>query len=435
MAKYSYYLKDINSDSETPIILNINWSDNGTKKRLKFYINETVLPKYWQFDKTKSDYQRATKPNKIKEHSELNSRLDDIEGTAKDLFRRYVNDYKKQPSVEVLRDLINNELNDIQETPFDFFGFFRKFVEESKTKTNANTGRIIAGSTIKIYNNTLNHLKEYSRLKKKRIDFDTIDLDFYHDFSEYLTITKKFATNTIGRVIKVVKTVLNEATERGVNSNLAFRSKRFRVISEKTDNVYLTEDELNDLYHLDLSNNQRLERVRDLFLIGCYTGLRFSDFTQLRPENIKGRFIEIETQKTAERVVIPLHPKVEAIFKKYKNQLPPSISNQKMNQYLKELANDKENVKSLQTKTSMKSTKGGLTVHTNLKKYELISSHTARRSFATNTYLAGVPPFVIMGVTGHKTEKAFFQYIKITSNEKAKILEMYMNSRTNLKAV
>lgn len=435
MAKYSYYLKDISSESETPIILNVNWSNNGVKKRLKFYINETVLPKYWQFDKTKADYQRATNTKKIKEHSELNSRLDDIEGTAKDLFRRYVNDQKKQPTAEVLRELLNVELNNTKETPFDFFGFFRKFIEESKTKTNSHTGRILAGTTIKIYNNTFNHLKEFSRIRKKRIDFDSIDLDFYHDFSEYLTNTKKFATNTIGRVIKVVKTVLNEATERGVNSNLAFRSKRFRVISEKIDNIYLTESELNDLYHLDLSSNQRLEKVRDLFLIGCYTGLRFSDFTQLQPKNIKGRFIEMETQKTAERIVIPLHPIVEAIFKKYKNQLPPSISNQKMNEYLKELANNKDKIKSLQVEMPMKSTRGGVTVHTNSKKYELISSHTARRSFATNTYLAGVPPFVIMGVTGHKTEKAFFQYIKITSNEKAKILEMYMNQQSNLKVI
>lgn len=437
MAKYSYYLKDINSDSETPLILNVNWSNNGIKKRLKFYINETILPKYWQSDKKKTGYQRATNTTKIKANGELNSRLDDIEGIAKDLFRRYVNDNKKQPTVEVLRELLNNELYDTtKETAFDLFGFFKKFIEESKTKTNTHTGRILSGETIKIYNNSYNHLKEFSRIRKKRIDFDTIDLDFYHDFSDYLTITKKFATNTIGRIIKVLKTVLNEATERGVNSNLAFRSKRFRVISEKTDNVYLTEEELNELYHLDLSHNPRLERVKDLFLMGCYTGLRFSDFAKLNPKNITGGYIHIETQKTGEKVVIPLHPKVEAIFKKYKNNIPQSISNQKMNSYLKEIGKiDKKDLKVLKDTVSIRTTKGGLTVHTNYKKYELISSHTARRSFATNTYLAGVPPFVIMGVTGHKTEKAFFQYIKITSNEKAKILEMYMNKESSLKAV
>ena len=337
MAKYSYYLKDINSNNETPIILNINWSNNGVKKRLKFYVNETVLPKYWQFDKTKNNYQRATNTKKIKEYSELNSRLDDIEGSAKDIFRRYVNDYKKQPTVEILKEKLFEEIFQQDKKDFGLFDFFKKFIEESKIKTNTNTGRITSSNTIKNYNNSLGHLKEFSRIKKKRIDFDTIDLDFYHDFNEYLTNTKKFAINTIGGIVKVIKTVLNDATERGINNNLSFRSKRFKVVTQKTDNVYLTENELNVLYYLDLSDNQRLERVRDLFLIGCYTGLRFSDFTKLNPENIKDGYIHIETQKTGEKVVIPLHPKVETIFKKYKNKIPPGISNQKMNSYLKEI--------------------------------------------------------------------------------------------------
>jgi integrase len=335
----------------------------------------------------------------------------------------------------VLRKLIDKDLDLTKEVPYSFFDFFRKFIDESKIKTNLKTGSLISANTIKNYNNTFNHLKEFARVKRKRIDFDTIDLDFYHDFNDYLTKTKQHSVNTIGGLVKVIKTVLNEATERGVNTNLSFRSKRFQVITQKTDNVYLTETELNELYHLDLSHNQRLERVRDLFLIGCYTGLRFSDFSMLRPENIKGGYIEIETQKTGERVVIPLDSKIEVILKKYKNQLPPSVSNQKTNQYLKELANDKDKLKSLQTVISIKTTKGGLTMHTNYKKYELISSHTARRSFATNAYLRDTPPLIIMGITGHKTEKSFFQYIKLSSKEKAKIFEMYMNKHNNLKAV
>ena len=435
MAKYNFNLREaqskIDNPTETPIYLIIRW-DN---KRLVYPTGETVNPKYWQTDKKKSDFQRATNPKKFKDHAELNSRLDDIEGTAKDLFRMYVNDYKKQPSVEVLRKLIDKDLDLTKEVPYSFFDFFRKFIDESKIKTNLKTGSLISANTIKNYNNTFNHLKEFARVKRKRIDFDTIDLDFYHDFNDYLTKTKQHSVNTIGGLVKVIKTVLNEATERGVNTNLSFRSKRFQVITQKTDNVYLTETELNELYHLDLSHNQRLERVRDLFLIGCYTGLRFSDFSMLRPENIKGGYIEIETQKTGERVVIPLDSKIEVILKKYKNQLPPSVSNQKTNQYLKELANDKDKLKSLQTVISIKTTKGGLTMHTNYKKYELISSHTARRSFATNAYLRDTPPLIIMGITGHKTEKSFFQYIKLSSKEKAKIFEMYMNKHNNLKAV
>jgi integrase len=437
MAKYSYFLKNKNSDTETPIVLNINWTNNGVKKRLKFYINETILPKYWQTDKTKSGYQRATNTTKIKENAELNSRLDNIISTTKNVFRTYQNDNnQKQPTPEALKELLNSAILDIKENSFSFFDFFRKFIDESKIKTNTSTGRTTSSNTIKNYNNTFNHLKDFERVKKKRIDFDTIDLDFYHNLNDYLTNSKQHSINTIGGIIKIVKTVLNDATDRGVNTNLSFMSKRFKVITQKTDNVYLTEDELNELYHLDLSHTPRLERVKDLFLIGCFTGLRFSDFSKIQPKNIQGGYIHIETQKTGEKVVIPLHPKVDALFKKYNNNIPPAISNQKMNSYLKEIGKiDKKELKILKDTFSIKTTKGGLTVHTNYKKYDLISSHTARRSFATNTYLAGVPPFVIMGVTGHKTEKSFFSYIKITSNEKAKILEMYINKNNNLKAV
>ncbi len=428
MAKYNFNLREATASTETPINFVIRWDNN----RLVYPTNETIHPKYWQTDKGKSDFQRATNTKRIKSNAELNSRLDSLVQTAKELFRKYVNDKGKQPSVEVLRELLNIELNNTKESKLDFFGFVERFIEEAKIKTNTHTGRTFSEGTIKIYKNCRNHLKEYAKIKRKRIDFDTIDLDFYLDFKEYLTTTKKFSTNTIGRIIKTVKTFLNEATERGINENLSFRSKRFRVISEKADNVYLTENELNDLYFLNLTDNPKLERVRDLFLVGCYTGLRFSDFSKLRPQNIGKEFIEIETQKTAETVVIPKHPKFEAIFEKYDQQLPRCISNQKFNDYLKDVC---ELVVSLKEKVNTKTTKGGVVVHVTTSKYNLITSHTARRSFATNAYLANVPPFVIMGITGHKTEKSFFNYIKITSNEKAKILQMYMQKQTQLKAI
>lgn len=428
MAKYNFNLREATASTETPINFVIRWENN----RLVYPTGETIHPKYWQFKRTKSDFQRATKTTTVKENAELNSRLDSMVSTAKEVFRRYINDNKRQPSPEVFRDLLNAEFNAVRGEKLKFFGFVERFIIEAKIKTNDHTGRTFAPSTIKIYQNCLNHLREYSRVKKKRIDFDTIDLDFYLDFKEFLTLDKKFSTNTIGRIIKSLKTFLNDATERGINENLSFRSKRFKVLTEDSDHVYLSESELNDLFSLDLKNNERLERVRDLFLVGCYTGLRFSDFSVLTKDNIKGEFIEIETQKTGAKVVIPKHPKLQAIYKKYNQQLPPSISNQKFNDYLKEVC---KLVTSLKVKVSTRTTKGGVSVHLTKPKHDLISSHTARRSFATNAYLAEVPPFIIMGVTGHKTEKAFFGYIKITSKEKAKILQMYMNRQTNLKVV
>jgi len=142
--------------------------------------------------------------------------------------------------------------------------------------------------------------------------------------------------------------------------------------------------------------------------------------------------LHVKTIKTAEPVVIPLKHTVIDIIKKYDNNFPASLSNQKMNDYLKEVC---ALLKCLHVKTSTSITRGGHTVIEQKKKYELVSTHTARRSFATNCYLSKVPSFVIMGITGHKTEKSFIKYIKITPDEKANILELYLNKNELLKAV
>lgn len=423
MAKFKFNLRDPQTEGETAIHLIIRWNNN----RLVFPTGLAIYPKYWETDKKKDNFQRAKRIKQFPTHPEFNTRIDKIEEVAKNAFRRFVNDHNREPDVEVLRSILNKDLNRKAPSALDLFGFIERYIEEAKIKTNQITGRTFSKNTIKLYKNSFNHLKEYSMVKRKKIDFDNIDLDFYQDLIEYLTKTKRLATNTIGGIIKDLKTFLNEATERGVNKNLAYKSKRFRVISEETDSIYLTDDELDELYNLDLKGGQRLERVRDLFLIGCYTGLRYSDFTEITQENIKGGFIHITTKKTAEKVIIPLHPIVHRIFKKYRGHFPESISNQKMNDYLKEIGKMTE---SLHSKVSIKTTKGGVGVLTSYKKYELISSHTARRSFATNAYLQGVPSFVIMGITGHRTEKAFNKYIKITSSEKAKILQLHWNQQT-----
>ncbi|WP_445956929.1 site-specific integrase [Yeosuana sp.] len=210
---------------------------------------------------------------------------------------------------------------------------------------------------------------------------------------------------------------MNEATERGYNTNLEFRNKRFKTLREEADNVYLSIDELQKIEKIDLKASPKLEKVRDLFLIGCYTGLRFSDFTQINPENIisNNTVIEIRTKKTGQRVSIPLHKTVRTILKKHSNKLPKAYSNQKMNEYLREvvgLAGIKELIETTITK-------GGKVEKNVLPKHKLVSTHTARRSFATNLYLAEVPTISIMKITGHKTERSFMQYIKVTQKENA----------------
>ncbi len=445
MAKFNFNLKEaqlnIDSPTETPILFIVRW-DN---KKLVYYTGETINPKFWQFDKTKDNYQRATR--KFTSYHELNSRLNSISANAERLILNFESNNKRQPTIEELKELfINANLNgkekgqEPKETKLDLFGSIERFISDSKTRTNDNTGKPLNEVTIRIYKRSRDLLLEFNKKRKKKIDFSNIDLDFYYDYTAFLTTTKKFSTNTIGKHIRTLKIFLNDATERGLNNSFAYKSKRFKIQGEKTESIYLNEKELQEIYELDLSYVPRLDRVRDLFLVGCWTGLRFSDFSTIAPENIKGDFIEIETQKTKNKVTIPIHPTVKAIMNKYKessvNSLPPSISNAKMNEYIKEFAKEVTSLK--ETITSKTYTKAGLNVTENLNRYKLITTHTARRSFATNLYKDKVPAYTIMQITGHKTEKAFLSYIKVSNDEHAKILELHWKEkeyRNNLKAV
>jgi integrase len=293
------------------------------------------------------------------------------------------------------------------------------------TGLNPKTGKPYAKKTPLTYKLCLNHLRGYAQSKRKRIDFDTISMDFYMSFIEYLIIKKGFRLNTVGKIIKTLKTFMNEAIERNLTTNIAHKSRRFTAPREKVYNIYLTKDELTAMYNLDLSKEPRLEHVRDLFLFGCFTGLRFSDYSKVKPEYIdfNGGIIDIPTQKTDELVSIPILPIAKAILTKYKgkkaNSLPDSISNQKFNKYLKEVA---VRLPELQNKITIEFSFKGIKISRSFHKWQKVSTHTARRSFATNMILEGVPSQMVMKITGHRTESAFQTYLKMSPRDNAKLL-------------
>jgi len=168
--------------------------------------------------------------------------------------------------------------------------------------------------------------------------------------------------------------------------------------------------------NLDLKNDKQLEGVRDLFIIGCFTGLRFSDLSELKKENIiDGNKIKIKTNKANEIVIIPLHRYVREIIRKYNGEIPKALSNPKMNLNLKHLGT----LAKINDLAEVSITKGGKLVKNTVKKSSLICTHTARRSFATNLYLKGIPSITIMKITGHQTEKSFLRYISISQEENA----------------
>lgn len=407
MAEAKFVLKEPKASYKTLIYLFYNFN----YQRLKYSTGEKIIPKNWNPTK-----QRAKETKTFPEFFELNNRLNYIENAVSNVYRKILND-SRTPTPTLLKEELDGILRGKKEPEkLNFLDFIESYIEQSK----ASKSKILVNA----YNSVHNRLIEFSATKHYTVDFDTIDLEFYQKFSNFLLYEKNFLNNTVGKYIKNIKLFLNEATERGINTNFAFRSKKFKVHQEETDSIYLSEDELTSLYHLDLNENNTLSKVRDLFLIGCYTGLRFSDFINLKRENVINRggkkLIQIRTQKTDETVVIPMHPIIEEIWERYGESIPTPFTNQRMNFYLKEIGRLGSIEESYQITRNQGKNQKKLT----LKKYEMLSTHTARRSFATNMYLAGVPTLSIMLITGHRTEKAFLRYIKVTKEQNAaKLLE------------
>ncbi len=313
--------------------------------------------------------------------------------------------------------------------PATLFAFIEDFIKKAETAINPRTGRPVHYRIRRDYIRTFELLKEFAG--KKKLDFEDIDLEFYNEWVQFLQ-GKNFAANTVGKFIKNLKTFLNAATEDGINTNLKYKSHRFVKITVETDAVALNEAELNKLAEVNLSNKPHLERTRDLFLCGCWTGLRFGDLSRVKPENISDGFINVVQSKTGDRVTIPLHPVVSAILEKYNGSLPPAISNQKTNEHLKAIGQ----MAGLSDTIHQTETKGGIKRTARRQKWQLISTHTARRSFATNLYKSGFPSHSIMKITGHKSESAFVKYLKLSPDEHAKLLqEHWMKQSNHLKVV
>lgn len=413
MASVKFYLKDAKADKSS-IYFFLNYGAfeivNGKKKYLplKYYINESVKPEFWNKEKG-----RVKQDKRFKQFPEFNSRLQDIEDVALSIVRKFQND-----KVDITNDILKKELDSIYKVEndksnsqeLDLIKFFNFYLDTSG----------IADSTKKAYRQTERDLRVYEQSKNLKLTFDKVDIDFHDDFIIFLK-DKNYSPNTIGDRIKVLKAIMRSSHDRGLHNNTDYQKKAFNKPTEQTTATYLTEKELQALYSLDLSANKKLDNVRDWFLIASYSGLRFSDFSRLTENNIKNDVISIKTQKTGVNVIVPIHTIVKLILEKHSYSLPKVMSNQKFNEYIKdvcELAEIKEPI-------IVEETKGNLKTRKPQPKHKLISAHTARRSFATNAFLAGVPTIQIMKLTGHKTEKVFMKYIKISESENAKKLQLH----------
>ena len=407
-------------NNPTSIILIYHLSDKRGAK-LTHPTGYKIKPKFWD-----------TKNQKVKNlieatgKDEINNGLNELKTAFEIELNRRVRD-KEPTAKEALKSwLVNFSKPDKIKMDNSFHGYFKTYIDRAKNKISPATGKPIVYTTVRKYHQCYNAIKDFEKATKTRLTWESINLDFYEDFINYLQDVKNQSLNNIGKHIKTLKVVMNEATERGINTNTSYQSRKFKAPSENVMEFALTEEHLKEMIKLNLSKNKRLEQVRDIFIIGCYTGLRFSDFTHITSENIKqdedGKYIEIKQRKTGQYVAPPINNIVETIIDKYKGHIPKPLSNQKFNKYIKEVS-QMAGLSEIVTKTR---TQGKEVVTIMQPLYTFIKSHTARRTFATNMYRNGVPAISIMAITGHKTEKEFLRYLKITPKEHSKIARKHL---------
>jgi integrase len=405
MATIRFYLKSPKAKKSLLYLYFLVGND-----QFKISTGKRIFPSDWD-----KDSQRPKRTHSG--YAELKSFLTNLEANTENCLTRLESTGEPFSLTELKKEISFKVFNKPKAQASSFLDFIVDYIESCKPLKSI--------ATIKAYKNAYNHLTNFKKHSSCRVASETIDLKFYDEFTKFLMHKKHLRPNSIGNQIKNLKVFLNAAIEAGLPVNNSFRNRKFKRLSTETESIYLNESEIQKMFSYDFTNNKRLERTRDLFIIGCYTGLRFSDFSILTKDNIGEDMIAIRTIKTDQPVIVPIHSLVRKVLERYevnnKLELPKSISNQKMNQYLKEIG-EKVGIDEIVVITERK---GFEAIKISYKKYELISTHTARRSFATNLYLRGFPSISIMKITGHASEKVFLKYIKISQEENALKLKSF----------
>lgn len=357
---------------------------------------------------------------------------------------------------EVERHLAEAAAKEKEEKRIRLMDFIRTFIDECESgeRLKQKSTRTITAGTIKTYRGTLAQLEAYQAKRHRIIDFDDISMDFYDDWRRFFLEKKDakgnprpYSPNTIGKHVKNLKIFLYAAKDMKLTTRDDFESARFAADSQDVENVYLTEDRVQEMYQTDFEDERTVERLmklapsdeersvmrdqltrrtpqllneaKDIFTVGCLTGQRVSDYKRINEGMIRtlsdgNEYIYLQQTKTQKWIYIPLDIRVRAILQRYGGSLP-KIYDQDLNERIKvigRLLGWREN-------GGIKELHGMMEVPTTKKFYELIKTHTARRTFATNAYKNKVSLSSIMVITGHSSEKMLRKYLKLDNEERA----------------
>lgn len=402
-----------------PIRMRVNFAS----KRIEFTTGYRIDAAKWDADK-----QRVKNgcSNKLKQSaSEINASLLEYYTEIQSIFKRFeVEDVI--PTPEQIKEAFNALHKPVSEEPkpkkealpCDFFQVFDDFVEDCGRQNNWTD------STFEKFAAVKNHLTNF----REGLTFEFFDERGLNDYVGYLRDVKEMRNSTIGKQLSFLKWFLRWAYKKGVHQNNAYDSYKTKLKSTQKKIIFLTWNELNRLREFKIpSNKQALERVRDVFLFQCFTGLRYSDVFNLRRSDIKGDHIEVTTVKTSDSLIIELNNHSKAILDKYKDvafeddKVLPVITNQKMNDYLKELAE----MAGIDEPIRQTYYKGNERIDEVTPKYVLLGTHAGRRTFICNALALGIPPQVVMKWTGHSDYKAMKPYIDIADDIKANAMSKF----------
>lgn len=294
------------------------------------------------------------------------------------------------------------------------------------TKVNPRTGTLIAPRTIGHHKVVLKRFKAFFEYKKwGNGTFAVFDKKFGQMMEQWMLVCKGYSANTVPATFSVLKVWLNAAEEEGLIPDRSFHSLKSKGTS--VDNIYLNDDELRAMYNINftpefmaankIDPKSRIEDSRDIFIVAAHTGLRLSDMHKLNQADwfvdAETPYVRVHTTKTGQTVSVPLTKTVIEIYKKYNGHFPKPVDKSKFNKHLQTVGKLAGITQTVHKKTN----KGGHTQIEEKKKYQLIGSHTARRSFATNLYKASKDARMVMKFTGHQTEESFRRYICIDDEE------------------
>ena len=392
------------------ILKNIHLKLNGQDLRNTFVFRTSLRIAEQDWDKGKQ------RPLNIylKKYKKLNAKLDEI----KLQLTEYMEGIRKSQKLP-LQKSIAKKIKDIcsgkkSELPENSLLFFMQWYIDSRKE-------MICHSTYKRYNVFFYLMERFEGFLCKRLYIEEVNSDFVRDFVRFGK-EEEYSENTIYRSIHFVKTILNFAERKGTRT--AVRELELRRERQFKEMVTLTEQEIVKIKALSVP--KELQAAKDWLLISCYTGQRFSDFMSFKTDkiqNINGtNCLSFKQQKTQKQIILPLHPTVINTIERNGNAFPKTMDIQHYNNDIKKIAQ----LACLNEPVKARKRIGYRTKDVNAEKWEILSSHIGRRSFATN-FFGKIPTPLLMAATGHSSEQIFMRYINPVDKDRIISLSNYFN--------